>query len=158
LVDRELQSKLVIADDEKRILKLSMINYINEKGVRKLLLQARFWIVNNTGLPLLVRRVDDRNRIAAGQRIDRLQQLATKGSFLFCFVVSFSIGLHRYCKTPVLLVEDPFPCAMRGEVAREYLDAAPIMFSKPELRLKIADSRWSNDVNWLIVFSKSACW
>jgi len=107
----ESEQTLLVRDAVLRTLPVSLVSYLNHKSVRKLVLCCKFWIVNNTGLPLLVRDGDDTHRIAAGQ-----VQVGSLGDRV-----------------------EPF-------VAAEFIDAPPLPYGAPVMRVRVADSSWSAPV------------
>jgi hypothetical protein len=62
LVSAAIEQTVLMRDSALRSLPVSLLGYMNHKSVRKLVLRCRYWIVNNTGLPLLVRDGDNAER------------------------------------------------------------------------------------------------
>lgn len=48
VLSKDVVTTLRLYDEAERKLKVNMINYVNDRGVRKLLVQCKYWIVNNS--------------------------------------------------------------------------------------------------------------
>jgi hypothetical protein len=122
LSSAEEEVMLAAHDAAQRALPISLLSYLNHNSVRKLVLCCKFWIVNNTGLPLLVRDSEDAHRVAAGQ-----VQLGALG--------------------------DKFDLALSSE----FINAAPLPFGAPVMRVKVADAQWSAPIRLESIGVAGAC-
>jgi hypothetical protein len=126
-LDDEIE--LELRDANLRPLKLRLSNIVDDRGIRRVSLFARYWLVNNTGLPLSFRHRSGNERLLAGQHLDDDPDLE-----------------------PYLTKPYSYPALDSGAELREFFnetlfDAPPVLCDASGIRVRVAESSWSTPIS-----------